>query len=120
MEKVSLEAQKKIITTYKVTRSMFIIEHRLLKETGASLVAFQKKAIATFLRGDCKVNPRLKIRAYTDPDYVRKTVREQIILTEAENEALEEVAADEKTTKTVVIFQAMLNFCEMQARLLWG
>lgn len=98
-------------TTFKITTSLQYLEGEILKKTGMLKTAFHKHAIQDFLAGDQKIEERLKIRRFSDPRYVKKDALEQIYLDSFYKEKLKEVAEREGCGITVVLFQALLDYC---------
>lgn len=98
-------------TTFKVTATTQYLQNEILKATFLTKTAFQRKAIDTFLAGDQKINPALKVTKKSDPDYICKEVTEQIYLDDARKEKLMEVAKREHCGITVVLFQCIYDYC---------
>lgn len=109
---------EKHLTSFKITVSVRYLETEILNETGLPQTVFHRKAIDDFLKGDGKIDEELKITKRTDPQYVKKSYTEQIYLDEVREKKLEAVAEKENTKKTVVLFQALLNFCLKNAHLI--
>lgn len=105
-------------TSFKITASVKYIEEEILKETGLSQAVFHRKAIDYFLNGEQLVNKEfLKTRAKKEePDYIKKSITEQIYLDEEREQSILTCAEKNSTTETVckkttVLFQALYDYC---------
>lgn len=103
--------RKKKATTFNITEMLKYMEMEILRKTELPRTLFHKRAIEYFLAGDQKVEERLKITKRSDPRYVKKTVTEQIALDRTLEKKLLAVAEREECGITVVLFQALLNYC---------
>lgn len=98
-------------TSFKITSSLNYLENEILKETGLSHTEFQRKAIDAFLQGKQEISPRLKIKRRSDPNYIRKTVKEPIYLDQDREKKIRIVANREGCGITIVLFQALYDYC---------
>lgn len=98
-------------TTYKVTSSIKYMEMEILKVSGLSLTAFQRKAIDAFLKGEQKVDDVFKIKRRNEPNYIQKPIAEQIYLDDERAEKLMAIASRENCGITIVLLQAAYNYC---------
>ena len=108
-----------IKTSFNITRSTSIIAHAIVRKTGIKYKTLHHVMIEDFYNGDRKIEPRLEIRAYTDPYYVKKKVIEQITMSKEDYGKIEELVEQLGAPQGVILFQAMLNFCEKWAKMLW-
>ncbi len=69
-------------------------------------------------KGEQVVMPRLKIKERNDPLYVKKTTREAVYLELSHAEALQKAAERNGCGITVVMFQALHDYCIKQAETL--
>lgn len=103
------------LTTIRITTTLKRMEGLILEESGLSRAAFHRKAIDSFIKNNGVVDSQLKIKAKTDPRYIRKPERELIYLDKERKEMLEKIALRENTGITIVLYQAIMDYCiEMQ------
>lgn len=106
------------LTTIKITTTILYIEDKLLECTGLTRAAFHRKAIDSFLSGSQEVDDDLKITATTDPRYVKKTTRDRVYLDDDRRRELEMAAEKNGVGITIVLFQAILDYCLQESYLL--
>jgi|GEM_PF-3039332 len=106
-------------TSVFITKSTSLVAHEISKKTGITYVRLQNMIVESFLDGERKINPRLEIRAWTDPDYVKRTFREQFGLTPENYKLIKRFADDNGYRIGTVLFQAMLDFVGEWAVRLW-
>ncbi len=87
------------------------MEKEILKQTGLTQAAFHRKAIDAFLAGDQKINERFKIKKITDPRYVKRSFKELIYLDDDQKELLKPIMERENVGITIVLFQALYDYC---------
>lgn len=101
----------KKLTTVKITSKTKYLEEIICKITGMAKAEFFRRAIDSFIENEEIVEDELKITKKTDPDYIVKDERELIYLDDVRRDKLEEIALQQNTGITIVIFQALLNYC---------
>ena len=94
------------------------METEILKETGLTQTAFHRKAIDAFLAGKQKIDDRLKIKAQSSPLYIKRSCTELIYLDEERREKLGPVMERENVGITIVLFQALYDYCLQMAYVL--
>lgn len=102
---------KNRLTSFRITTSVKYLEIEILKATGYTQAAFHRKMIDDFLKGDTKIEEDLKITRRSDPRYVKKSFTEQIYLDSIREQRVKDIAKRENTKKTIVLFQALMNYC---------
>lgn len=106
-------------TSFNVTSSTRTVALEIVKELGTKYKTFQTAMVKFWLEGDHKIAPRLEITSYTDPEYVRKDYREHILLEDEDNEMIEYYAEKLGVTKSIILFQAMIDFTIYWTGRLW-
>lgn len=101
-----------------ITSSLQKLMYAVIEEIGYSKTTYLYRAIKTFLEGECEIDERLRITKRTDPLYVKKDVTEQILIDCEQDKILDELAGKIDVKKTVIIFQALLNYTCVNAELL--
>ena len=101
----------KHLTSFNITNSLKYMEKEILKQTGLTQAAFHRKAIDAFLAGDQKINERFKIKKITDPRYVKRSFKELIYLDDDQKELLKPIMERENVGITIVLFQALYDYC---------
>lgn len=99
------------LTTIRVTTTLKRMEELILEESGLSKAAFHRRAIDAFVKNNGVVDAQLKIKAKTDPRYVKKPERELVYLDEERKQLLERIALRENTGITIVLYQAIMDYC---------
>lgn len=99
------------LTSIKITESLREMESKLLKVTGLSKTAFHRKAIDKFLERDMTIDDDLMISTRKDPRYIKKTVKECVYLDDVRRERLEKVSAERNVKITILLFQAIMDYC---------
>ena len=99
------------LTSFNITTTVKYTENEILKKTGLSQAAFHRKAIDAFLAGDQKINERFKIKKITDPRYVKRSFKELIYLDDDQKELLKPIMERENVGITIVLFQALYDYC---------
>lgn len=108
-------------TTFNVTRSALEFEQMILNNMDIPRTTFHRRMIDYYLKYDRKVNPNLLLRERSNPDYVRKDAVEQLYLDEKREKELLVVAAENSNCGiSVVLFQALLTYCVVQAPIVLG
>lgn len=112
-------------TTFNVTSSALELENILIKKMDILRTNFHRRMIDYYLAYDRTINPYLLIRKRSDPNYIKKDAVEQIYLDEDREKALMEIAErySAKETKcgiNIVLFQALLSYCVVQAPVVLG
>lgn len=102
---------KNRLTSFNITTSVKYLEIEILKSTGLPQTVFHRKAIDYFLINNPTIDDELKITRRSDPKYVKKSVTERIYLDSEREKAIIDVARREGTKKTIVLFQALMNYC---------
>lgn len=110
---------EKCKTSFRVTSATQQLEKKILEATEYSQTVFQKKAIDYYINGDRKIDPRLQITAWSDPEYVKRDAVEQIYIDSGRKAILENIAAEQNCKLGTVLFQALLDYCVQQAGLLF-
>lgn len=106
------------LTSFKITTAIKYMETEILKETGLTQAAFHRKAIDAFLAGKQKIDDRLKIKAQSSPLYIKRSCTELIYLDEERREKLGPVMERENVGITIVLFQALYDYCLQMAYVL--
>ena len=101
----------KHLTSFNITNSLKYMEKEILKQTGLTQATFHRKAIDAFLAGDQKINERFKIKKITDPRYVKRSFKELIYLDDDQKELLKPIMERENVGITIVLFQALYDYC---------
>ena len=101
----------KHLTSFNITNSLKYMEKEILKQTGLTQAVFHRKAIDAFLAGDQKINERFKIKKITDPRYVKRSFKELIYLDDDQKELLKPIMERENVGITIVLFQALYDYC---------
>lgn len=112
-------------TTFNVTKSALELENLLIKKMDIPRTNFHRRMIDYYLEFDRTVNPYLLIKKRNDPNYVRKDAVEQIYLDEEREKVLTEIAESysvegAKCGINIVLFQALLSYCVVQAPIVLG
>lgn len=102
-------------TTLKVTKATMLMENLLVKRMKISRTEFHRQAVDHFLEGDQLIYEELLIRNWRDPRYVHKDALEQVYLDLGREAALRVVADRCGCGITIVIFQALLEYCDYLA-----
>jgi hypothetical protein len=106
------------LTSFNITTTVKYTENEILKKTGLSQAAFHRKAIDAFLAGDQKIDRRLKIKEISNPEYVKRSFKELIYLDDERRKLLEPIMERENVGITVVLFQALYDYCFEMASVL--
>lgn len=107
-------------TSFKLTKSLLDLECEILSHMDIPRTTFHRRAIDKFIREGGTINPRLLVTKRNDPQYVKKEEIEQIYLDEERENQLREIADQNNCTVSVVLFQALLDYCCMQAPIVLG
>lgn len=99
------------LTTIKLTSTTKYLEKAICEETGMPVAKFHRRAIDNFIEKGGKVEDELKITAKTDPRYIKKEEREFVYLDDERREKLEEISAREGVGITIVLYQAIMDYC---------
>lgn len=99
------------LTSINITGSLQVMENELLKVTGLSRAAFHRKAIDKFLSGDMNIDGDLMITTRKDPRYIRKPIKECIYLDDVRRKKLEKVSEEKNIKITILLFQAIMDYC---------
>lgn len=106
------------LTSFNITTTVKYTENEILKKTGLSQAAFHRKAIDAFLAGDQKIDRRLKIKEISNPEHVKRSFKELIYLDDERRKLLEPIMERENVGITVVLFQALYDYCFEMASVL--
>lgn len=102
-------------TTFKVPKSLLDLQNAILDKMDIPKTVFHRRMIDDFIGRGGNISPRLLIVNRTDPGYVKKEVSEQIYLDEERESKIHEVMNRYDCKQSVVLFQAMLDYCCMIA-----
>lgn len=76
-------------------------------------VVFIRRAVRYFLSGDKKIDPRIMITKWSDPQYIKRKALLTGYIDVNQKEELEAVAAEQGGTFTQAFFQAMISYCAL-------
>lgn len=107
-------------TTFNITRSTRMLENVLVNQMDIPKANFHRRAIDYYLANEPDVHPWLKITRRSDPHYIKKEMTDQIYLDGEREAQLLEVARQHECGLTIVLFQALLTYCSVQAPLILG
>ncbi len=105
-------------TSFLITESLAYMTQEILNVTEIPRTLLHKRAFAEFLEGDQVVNERLKITNRKDPRYVHRTHTESIYLEPEQEVGLAEAALKNGCGITLVMFQALMDYCTNHADVL--
>ena len=99
-------------TSFRVTKATLELENVLIQKMDIPRTTFHRRMIDYYLEYDRTVKPQLLIRKMTDPNYIQKDEREQLLLEVAEEQ---EKIHQKKCGINIVLFQALLTYCVVMA-----
>lgn len=108
------EVRRRIKTSFLVTESLQAIEKMVLEVTELPSTIHHRRAYDQFLGGDRVINERLLIKNRKDPMYVHRNALEQTYIFEDQYKEFLRIAHDNNCNKTVVYFQALLEYYSKQ------
>lgn len=107
-------------TTSNITEAAFVLESILIEAMDIPRATFHRRAIDYFLEKVRVVHPYLLIKDRKDPNYVVKKKNEQFYLDDERREKLLACAEENGCGISVVLFQALMSYCEVLAPLILG
>lgn len=99
-------------SVYITEECLRLIEYLSVREE-ITQVVFIRRAVRYFLSGDRKIDPRIMITKWSDPQYIRRNALLPIYIDCDQKEELEAVAAEQGGTFTQAFFQAMISYCAL-------
>lgn len=102
-----------IATSVNITEECLrLIEYLCVREE-ITQVVFIRRAIRYFLSGDRKIDPRIMITKWSDPQYIRRNALLPIYIDCQQKEELEIIAAEQGAKFSHAFFQAMISYCAL-------
>lgn len=101
---------KKIFCSY-ISPELAELADFLTEREEVSKVVFVRRAIRFFMKGNHKVDDRLRITEKSNPDYVKRGVLYNVRMDMEQNLQLKLVAYEEECTVSQLFFQIMLDYC---------
>lgn len=107
-------------TSFRITNATQVLEKILVLKMDVPRNTFHRRAIDYFIESGERVHPHLLIKTRNDPNYVKKDKMEQIYLDDDRKAALERIAEKNGCGITIVLFQALMSYCNVMAPIVLG
>lgn len=102
----------KIFKHFYITTGLRCGIDEVLEDTGWSATLFIKKAIDLLLsQPEPKIDPKFLITKRTDPEYIKRDHLYHAYIEEEQMEQILELAEKHNCKYSVVIFQALYDYC---------
>jgi hypothetical protein len=99
-------------SVYVTEECLRLIEFLSVREE-VTQVVFIRRAIRYFLSGDKKIDSRIMITKWSDPQYIRRNALMPIYIDCEQKKELEDVAAEQGGKFSQAFFQAMISYCAL-------
>lgn len=104
----------KLYKHFYITQGMKESIENLTEIKEITITQFVRKAIQLFLSTDRKIDPTFLITKKTDPDYVNRSTMFATYIEENLMEEILKVAKENNCKYSVVLYQALYDYCLLQ------
>lgn len=111
------KGEKKPYHHFKITTGMGQEIERLIKRNGWTKSTFMSRALDYFFSGEMNIDERFLITKRSDPNYVSRDGMLNVRIEKEQFEQIEKVAQMYDCKFTIVVFQALFDYCSLEIEL---